>query len=106
MNCFNRTKILLPLVSLVAAFSLSAHAEEPGGQNREPHGRPPMQGTRANPGHPPGGMPGRGPDAHFARGASLPSHNFAGHPYRGHVAWEGGRWRHEVHGGRDGWWWD
>ena len=22
------------------------------------------------------------------------------------MAWEGGRWRHERHNGRDGWWWD
>jgi hypothetical protein len=56
-------------------------------------------------GHPPGGMPGRGPDARFARGAIAP-HDFGGHAYRGRVAWEGGRWRHEAHNGRDGWWWD
>jgi len=56
------------------------------------------------PGHP-GPMVGRGPDAHFARGA-LPARNFGGHAYRGRLAWEGGRWHHEVHNGRDGWWWD
>jgi hypothetical protein len=50
-------------------------------------------------------MPGRGPDARFARGAIAP-HDFGGHAYRGRVAWEGGRWRHEAHNGRDGWWWD
>src|SRR6185437_8063628 len=38
--------------------------------------------------------------------APLTMHHFAGHPYHGHLAWEGGRWRHEVHDGRDGWWWD
>jgi len=47
-----------------------------------------------------------GPNPHVVRGAPLPMHHFAGHPYHGHLAWEGGRWRHEVHDGRDGWWWD
>lgn len=41
----------------------------------------------------------------FARGAIV-ARNFGGHAYRGRLGWEGGRWRHEVHGGRDGWWWD
>jgi hypothetical protein len=41
----------------------------------------------------------------FARGP-IGAHNFGGHPYRGRMAWEGGRWRHEVHNGRNGWWWD
>jgi hypothetical protein len=36
----------------------------------------------------------------------LPTRNFSGQAYRGRVAWEGGRWHHEVHNGRDGWWWD
>jgi hypothetical protein len=36
----------------------------------------------------------------------LPARNFGGHAYRGRLAWEGGRWRHEVYNGRDGWWWD
>ena len=31
---------------------------------------------------------------------------FGGHAYRGHLAWEGGHWRHEMHAGRMGWWWD
>jgi hypothetical protein len=63
---------------------------------------------RAGPvaGGPGPGAGGRGPqDARFARG-SLPARNFAGQPYRGRVAWEGGRWRHEVRNGRDGYWWD
>jgi hypothetical protein len=49
--------------------------------------------------------PGRGPDARFARGAIV-ARDFGGYHYRGRLAWEGGRWRHEVHNGRDGWWWD
>ena len=36
----------------------------------------------------------------------MPSRVYGGHPYRGQLAWEGGRWRHEVHNGRPGWWWD
>ena len=32
--------------------------------------------------------------------------NFGGHPYHGRLAWEGGRWHHEIHNGRDGYWWD
>ncbi len=65
----------------------------------------PMHAQGAHPQGVPGAMPGRGPDARFARGAIRP-HDFGGHAYRGRVAWEGGRWRHEVHNGRDGWWWD
>jgi len=114
MNASSRFKIVLPLVSVMAMFALSAHAEE---QGKGPPGKPvpkgAVQGPRAVQGHPPGpgGGPGAGPgpgrghDARFARGP-IPSHNFGGHPYRGHLAWEGGRWRHEVHNGRDGYWWD
>ena len=39
-------------------------------------------------------------------GGPIPARNFGGHAYRGQLAWEGGRWRHEVHNGRNGWWWD
>jgi hypothetical protein len=56
-------------------------------------------------GHPPGAGPGHGADIRFARGAIV-RHEFGGHAYRGRVAWDGGRWRHEIHNGRDGWWWD
>ena len=41
----------------------------------------------------------------FVRG-NFPTRNFGGRPYHGHLAWEGGRWRHEMHNGRFGWWWD
>jgi hypothetical protein len=40
--------------------------------------------------------------AHGAAAARV----YGGNPYRGRVAWEGGRWRHEMRNGRDGWWWD
>jgi hypothetical protein len=39
-------------------------------------------------------------------GGPIPAGNFAGHAYRGHLAWEGGRWHHQVYNGRMGWWWD
>ena len=89
MNASNRSKFILPLVSVLMAFAVSAHAEE---DHRRDHPGP----AHAGPGH---------PAPHFARGP-IPSRNFGGHAYRGHLAWNGGRWRHEVHDGRDGWWWD
>jgi hypothetical protein len=106
MSTPRRTRIILPLVSIVAAFALSAQAEE---QNRPPpkegQGRPAAQAAR--PGSPrPGQVQGRGPqDGRYARGR-LPERNFGGHAYHGRFAWEGGRWRHEAHNGRYGWWWD
>ena len=112
MNASSRFKIVVPLVSAMAVFALSARAEE------QPKGNPPpgkpiapkaaVQTPRAVPGvagRPPGAGPVRGPDARFARGAA-PARNFGGQPYRGHLAWEGGRWHHEMHNGRNGYWWD
>jgi hypothetical protein len=115
MNASSRVKIVVPLVSVMAVFALSAQAQEADRKPGPPPGKPAVQtpkaavqGPRAAvPGRPPGAGagPGRGPDARFARGAA-PARNFGGHPYRGHVAWEGGRWHHEMHNGRDGYWWD
>lgn len=121
MRAFNRIRTLLPVMSLVTAFSLSAQAQEqngPGGHPvprgapapaARPSGPGPAAGHAAGPRqvgpHPTGPVAGRGPDARFARGAVV-ARDFGGHPYRGRVGWEGGRWRHEVHDGRDGWWWD
>jgi len=112
MNAFSRSKIVLPLASLITMFALSAHAEEPNQQHRGPPpgaGRPPVQAARPAVPHPGPAHPGpaaHGPGgAHFAHGP-LPSRTFGGHAYRGHLAWEGGHWRHEMHDGRDGWWWD
>jgi hypothetical protein len=109
MNTSSRSGIVLSLASAMALFALSAHAEEP---QQKPPGKPAVQAPRPGPGHPgpapghPGPAVGRGPqDGHFAHGA-LPARNFGGHPYRGHAAWEGGRWHHEMRNGRDGWWWD
>jgi hypothetical protein len=118
MNASGRLKIILPLVSLVMAFAPSAYAQQPAPSNGQPPGHakqlPPRPvGAAPHPAgaaqlqpHPGGGVPGRGPEAHFARGGPMPTHNFGGHAYRGHLAWEGGRWHHEMHDGRDGWWWD
>jgi hypothetical protein len=97
MNTSRRSRIILPLVSIVTAFALSAQAQEPP---KGPPGRPGIGAGHPAPGHP---GPGRGPNGHFAR---LPARNFGGHAYHGRLAWEGGRWRHEMHNGRDGWWWD
>jgi hypothetical protein len=118
MNASSRFKIVVPLVSAIAVFALSAQAEEQPKGNGPPPGKPAVQGPKAaiqtpravqgrlpGPGAVPGAGPGRGPDARYARGA-VPARNFGGHPYRGHVAWEGGRWHHEMHNGRDGYWWD
>jgi hypothetical protein len=106
MSTPRRSRIILPLVSIVAAFALSAQAEE---QNRPPpkegQGRPAAQAVRPGPPRP-GQVQGRGPqDGRYARGR-LPERNFGGHAYHGRFAWEGGRWRHEAHNGRYGWWWD
>ena len=131
MTAFGRTRLVLLMVSLLAAVSLSAQAQElqhgAGGPPVAPRGAPaarsgpvPGGGHPVGPvvgGHPGGpagfhaagpgrpGPMGRGPDARFTHGAIV-AHNFGGHPYRGRIGWEGGRWRHEVHDGRDGWWWD
>jgi hypothetical protein len=110
MKTSRRARIVLPLVSLVTVFALSARAE--------PNGPPPKAAAKpaahAAPGHPgagPGaGHAGAGPghgtqNAHVARG-NVRARNFGGHAYHGRLAWGGGRWHHEIHDGRDGWWWD
>jgi hypothetical protein len=114
INTRRRYKIVFPLVSIMV-LAQSAYAEEPNQHpSKAPPGRPAVQAVRPGPspglGHPglgrPGQPPGRGPqDARFARG-NFQARNFGGHPYHGRIAWGGGRWRHEIHNGRDGWWWD
>jgi hypothetical protein len=113
MNASSRFKIVVPLASAIAIFALSAHAEEQGKPNGQPPaGKPVVQTPKAAvqtprtvQGRPPGAGPGRGPDARYARGTP-PARDFGGRSYRGHLAWEGGRWHHEIHNGRDGYWWD
>jgi hypothetical protein len=110
MSASSRFAIVVPLVSVVALFALSAQAQEadkkPGpGKPAVQTPKAAVQTPKAVPGRPPGAGPGRGPDARYARGAPS-ARVYAGNPYRGRVDWEGGRWRHEVHEGRNGWWWD
>jgi len=130
MNASRRSKVVLPLAAALAVFAFSAQAEEgrggpPGAGPTPGHGVP---GTKSVGPHPPGPVPGArvvgpGPAAHVGgpgphvggpgpaprvvgRSGPLPSRTFAGHAYRGHLAWEGGRWHHQVYNGRMGWWWD
>jgi hypothetical protein len=101
MNVFSRPGIVIPLVSALSLLVLPALAQnQPGGQPpgaTQQKARPQVQATKPPGGHPPAAVAGRGAPA---------MHVYGGHPYRGRVAWEGGRWRHEVYDGRDGWWWD
>ena len=147
MKTSRRARIVLPLVSLVTVFALSARAE-PNGPPPKGAAKPAAHAAPAHPGSDPGAGhagsgpgaghagsgpgaghvgtgpggghaagagpgaghagagPGHGPqNAHIARG-HVRARNFGGHAYHGRLAWEGGRWRHEMHNGRDGWWWD
>ncbi len=101
MNASSRTTLVLSLASLLAVTSVSAQ-ERPVTGCQPPAGRPAPQGR---PMRPAGPAPQGRVDARFAHGPIV-AHDFGGHPYRGRLAWEGGRWRHEMHDGRMGWWWD
>jgi len=103
MNPSSRTTFVLSLASLLAATSVSAQ-ERPVTGGQPPSGQMAPQGRPVRPAGPP--PQGRvAADARFARGPII-AHDYGGHPYRGRIAWEGGRWRHERHNGRLGWWWD
>jgi hypothetical protein len=99
MRASKRFVVLVSLVSIVSALSLSAQAEEPRDAHR---GAGPMH---PGPGRPGPGRPGGPAGDRFAHGG-LPGRSFGGHAYHGHLAWGGGRWHHEIRNGRDGWWWD
>ena len=105
MNASSRIRLVLPLVSLMAVFAVSAQAQEQRGGAAP--GQPPAgRGAAARlPAHPSGPPQGRAAEARFAHGAIV-ARDFGGHPYRGRLAWDGGRWHHEMHNGRMGWWWD
>jgi hypothetical protein len=117
MNASSRRRIVLPLIMLMSAFAFSAQAQNqnpgnpppggppPGKGGPPPKGQPQVQRQVGRPPGPPGGPGFKGADARFARG-EIRHRDFGGHAYRGRLAWEGGRWHHEVHNGRDGWWWD
>jgi hypothetical protein len=129
MRASGRLKIVIPLVSAISLVALSAQAQDAGNvrQGGQPSGAPPQNGHAAPPQpgrggpaqpnvgavHPQGAPharvnPGAGgpPQARYVARGPVPTRDFGGHPYRGHLAWEGGRWRHETHNGRYGWWWD
>jgi hypothetical protein len=95
MRAFKRLRIAVPLISIVASFALSAQAEEPN-RPREGQGRPAAPHTGQV----------RGPQGPHVAHGNFPARNFGGHAYHGRLAWEGGRWRHEMHNGRYGYWWD
>ena len=126
MSASSRMKIIIPVVSAVSLLAWSAQAQDsapPKGAGQPPAqgaGGPPPPNQNMRKGPPPqagrpapqaGGqahtVPAAGPGPHraMARGPA-PARDWGGHAYRGHLAWEGGRWRHEVHNGRPGWWWD
>src|SRR5271154_137874 len=101
MRASKRFAVLVPLVSILSALAPSAQAEE---QHKSPE--------RAGPTRPAGPVvhsgparPGGPPGQRFAHGA-MPTRNFGGPSYHGHLAWEGGRWHHAARNGQDGWWWD
>jgi hypothetical protein len=107
MSTSRRSRIFLPLVSILAAFALSAHAEDAvkPPPSKDGQGKPAVQTSRPAPPRTGTGQV-RGPqDGRYARGG-LPERNFGGRVYHGRQVWEGGRWRHEAHNGRYGWWWD
>src|SRR5689334_14055531 len=136
MSASSRMKIIIPVVSAMSLLALSAQAQDAGppkGAGQPPGqgaGSPPPANQSARKGPPPqagrtvtqpGGQahmtPGPGPGPHRAGGpppgpgrtmarGPAPARDWGGHAYRGNLAWEGGRWRHEVHNGRPGWWWD
>jgi hypothetical protein len=114
MNAFGRSKIVLPLAAVFTVFALSAYAQGTGVGGAEPphkgQGQPSTAAHPAGP-RPPGAVPGPRvggvpPAARVVHGGPIPARTFAGRAYRGHLAWEGGRWHHQVYNGRMGWWWD
>ncbi|MBP0109781.1 hypothetical protein [Bradyrhizobium vignae] len=130
MSASKRMKIIIPVISAMSLFALSAQAQEarppkeagpppaaPGAgappQTNQTMRKvpPPQQATRPVQ---PGSQPHAGPGPRNADGPSprrqargpAPVRDWGGHTYRGNLAWDGGRWRHEVRNGRSGWWWD
>jgi hypothetical protein len=88
MRKFAAALLALPLV---AALSLPALADEHDHDHEHhggpPHGAPPHGGGPVHP--------------HDFRGREF--HHFDEHERE---VWTGGRWHHDWHGGRFGWWWD
>lgn len=110
MNVSRRSKIVLPLAAALTVFAFSAQAQYgPGSGGEPPHAKGPPAGRPAGP-RPQGAVPGPRAGvpggARVVHGGPIPGRTFAGHAYRGHLAWEGGQWHHQVYNGRMGWWWD
>lgn len=132
MSASSRMKIIIPLVSAMSLLALPAQAQDarpsrdagqppagpaagaPPPNNPDMRKSPPPQ-QAARPAPRPDGQPHANPGPRAAGGppsgryvdrGPAPARDWGGHAYRGHRAWEGGRWRHEVHNGRSGWWWD
>jgi hypothetical protein len=112
MSASSRMKIIIPLVSAMSLLAFSAQAQDGKGGGGQPPaaggGAPPQNNAQQNmrkgppqQAHRPAPPPGR----YAARGPA-PARDWGGHSYRGNLAWDGGRWRHEYHNGRNGWWWD
>ncbi|HWX63128.1 hypothetical protein [Bradyrhizobium sp.] len=101
MKMSSRSTIVVSLVSALSLLACAAQAQQQ--QQHNPQHNPPAAGAGGGP--PPQARQGR-PAAHVA-GPGQPSMRvYGGNPYRGRMAWDRGHWRHEIHNGRDGWWWD
>jgi hypothetical protein len=102
MKMSSRSTIVVSLVSALSLLACAAQAQQQPPQHNAQH-NPPAAGAGGGP--PPQARQGR-PAAHVA-GPGQPSMRvYGGNPYRGRMAWDRGHWRHEIHNGRDGWWWD
>jgi hypothetical protein len=93
-----RKSLCIVSIALVAP-SLPASAQ----QGFETHRLPAQNDLTVNP--TPRRAPASSPSTRSVHGR-LPLHNFGGHTYYGKLAWNRGRWHHEKHNGRFGWWWD
>jgi len=105
MKMSSRSTIVVSLVSALSLLACAAQAQQQQQQQQQhnPQHNPPAAGAGGGP--PPQARQGR-PAAHVA-GPGQPSMRvYGGNPYRGRMAWDRGHWRHEIHNGRDGWWWD
>ena len=83
------------LFAIASVFATLADAQMPNSDKRSPSAN-----SRLAPQHVQ--KPVREPIVR----APVRSRNFGGHVYHGRLAWERGRWHHETHNGRYGWWWD
>jgi hypothetical protein len=123
MNRSKRLMIGVAFTAMLSAISSFAMAQQPP-NSPPPNNQPPGQGL---PNHPPGrALPPRQGAAQFHRPGPGPGHvvhaiGERGYSFRGdfhgrrevrsfsereRAVWLGGHWRHEMHGGRMGYWWE